>query len=68
MNNLDMEMSGRKTTEETKMEMEMAKEIWKRLLEKVMFDVLARLPIKSIMRFRVVGKRWKEIFQSSEFK
>ena len=33
-----------------------------------MFDVLARLPIKSIMRFRAVCKRWKEIFQSSEFK
>lgn len=33
-----------------------------------MFDVLARLPIKSIMRFREVGKHWKEIFQSSEFK
>ena len=33
-----------------------------------MFDVLARLPIKSIMRFRPVGKCWKEIFQSSEFK
>lgn len=43
-------------------------EIRKRLTQDLLVEILARLPMKSIVRFRAVCKSWKEMFHSSEFK
>lgn len=48
--------------------MELAEEIWKRLTEDMLLQILARLPLKIIFRFRAVSKTWKQMFESLEFK
>ena len=48
--------------------MKMAEDIWKRATPDLLIQVLARLPMKSIMRFRAVCKSWKEMIDSLEFK
>jgi hypothetical protein len=49
-------------------EMEMTEEIWKRLTQDLLIEILARPLMKIIVRFRAVCKSWKEMFESSEFR